>query len=379
MDKSTGKPLMDGDKEVTAELDFVPEEPNGSVTLSFTFNGSALAGGTLVAFEDLTQDGKHVATHADLNDVDQTIEFPDIHTTATDSETEDHVSNPDADVTIYDDVRYENLIPGLQYHISGKLMDKETGKPLMVDDAEVTAEADFTPEEPNGTVRLTFTFDGSALAGKTVVAFEDLYHNGKQVATHSDIDDEEQTVHFPELHTTATDATTGSHETTSDKSITIVDRVEYNNLVPGKEYHLVGKLMDQTTGEPFTVDGKEITSELDFKPEQASGSVDMTFTFLANALTQTTKVVVFESLYLNEKQVGTHSDITDEGQTVTIIPATPQTPDTPTPPAPNVETDDTPYTGDTNNPALWAALAGLAMLGIVTALIVIKRRRTGNR
>lgn len=379
MDKSTGKPLMDGDKEVTAELDFVPEEPNGSVTLSFTFNGSALAGGTLVAFEDLTQDGKHVATHADLNDVDQTIEFPDIHTTATDSETEDHVSNPDADVTIYDDVRYENLIPGLQYHISGKLMDKETGKPLMVDDAEVTAEADFTPEEPNGTVRLTFTFDGSALAGKTVVAFEDLYHNGKQVATHSDIDDEEQTVHFPELHTTATDATTGSHETTSDKSITIVDRVEYNNLVPGKEYHLVGKLMDQTTGEPFTVDGKEITSELDFTPEQASGSVDMTFTFLANALTQTTKVVVFESLYLNEKQVGTHSDITDEGQTVTIIPATPQTPDTPTPPAPNVETDDTPYTGDTNNPALWAALAGLAMLGIVTALIVIKRRRTGNR
>ena len=68
-------------------------------------------------------------------------------------------------------------------------MDKETGKELLVDGENVTAETVFTPEKSEGTVELTFVFDGSALEGKTIVAFETLTYQEKEVATYTDIED----------------------------------------------------------------------------------------------------------------------------------------------------------------------------------------------
>lgn len=66
-------------------------------------------------------------------------------------------------------------------------MDKETGNPLTVNDQEVTATKTFTPDKADGSVDLTFVFDGSALAGKSIVAFEDVQYEGKSVGTHADI------------------------------------------------------------------------------------------------------------------------------------------------------------------------------------------------
>ena len=56
----------------------------------------------------------------------------------------------------------------------GVLMDKATGEPLLVgeEQAQVTAEVEFTPESADGTVELTYTLDASALAGTTIVVFE---------------------------------------------------------------------------------------------------------------------------------------------------------------------------------------------------------------
>lgn len=74
-----------------------------------------------------------------------------------------------------------------------------------------TLEKLLTAEKPDGTVELAFTFDSSLLTGKSVVVFEDLYNENIKVAFHTDIKDEGQTVNFPEIHTTATDKTTGEH------------------------------------------------------------------------------------------------------------------------------------------------------------------------
>lgn len=52
----------------------------------------------------------------------------------------------------------------------------------------------FTPEEPNGSVEVTFAFDGTALAGHRTVAFESLAFDGVEVAKHMDIEDEGQSV-----------------------------------------------------------------------------------------------------------------------------------------------------------------------------------------
>ena len=68
-----------------------------------------------------------------------------------------------------------------------------------MDDAEVTAEAEFTPESADGTVELTYTLDASALAGTTIVVFETLYQDDVEIAAHADINDENQTVRSPSL------------------------------------------------------------------------------------------------------------------------------------------------------------------------------------
>ncbi len=93
-----------------------------------------------------------------------------------------------------DVVEYSGLTPGEPYTVSGILMDKGTGNPLLVDGAEVTAELEFTAEESSGTVELTYTLDVSALAGTTIVVFETLYQDGVEVVSHADINDEAQTV-----------------------------------------------------------------------------------------------------------------------------------------------------------------------------------------
>ena len=157
-----------------------------------------MAGKDAVVFELLVKDGIAVGAHSDLTDEDQTVTIvpSTIGTEATDKTDGDHEVMVSKEVTIVDAVHYENLLPGKEYTVKGVLMDKSTGKPLMVGDKKVEASASFTPNKPNGTVELEFTFDATGLEGKEVVAFETLYKDGTEVATHADIDDAAQTVKF---------------------------------------------------------------------------------------------------------------------------------------------------------------------------------------
>ncbi|MFQ8901796.1 MAG: VaFE repeat-containing surface-anchored protein [Lachnospira eligens] len=150
----------------------------------------------------------------------------------------------------------------------------------------MTAKTTFKAEKSDGTVELAFTFDSSLLTGKSVVAFEDLYNENVRVAFHTDIKDEGQTVHYPEIHTTATDAATKTHTAAPDSKTTIIDKVDYKNLVPGEAYEISGVLMDKTTGEKLLdKNGNTVTSKTLFKAEKADGSVDVTFTFDSSLLT----------------------------------------------------------------------------------------------
>ena len=84
-------------------------------------------------------------------------------------------------------------------------MNKQTGKALRVNGEKITAEKEFTPKKIDGNVKLEFTFDASALAGETVVVFEDVYYNDIGVAVHHDIEDEDQTVVIPKVQTSVKD------------------------------------------------------------------------------------------------------------------------------------------------------------------------------
>ena len=322
MDKSTGEPLLVNEQPVTAELDFTPTSSEGTVELTYTFDASALAGKSVVVFEDLYQGENVVASHADLEDEGQTVTFgqPEIGTTATvDGE---KTAQPAGQVTITDTVEYSGLTVGQEYKLTGVLMDKETGEPLLIGEGEeqtqVTSEATFTPADPNGTIDVLFTFDGSALLGKSVVVFETLYQGEDEVTAHTDIEDEGQTVTFvegPKIGTTAT--VDGQHTADPTGEITIVDVVEYTGLTPGKTYTVSGVLMDKATGEPLLVDEAEVTAEVEFTPESADGTVELTYTLDASTLAGAT-IVVFETLYSDGVEIAAHADINDEAQTVEI-------------------------------------------------------------
>ena len=315
MDQESGKPIEIDGKPVTAETTFKPKKSSGSAKVTFTFNASSLKGKTIVVFEELYQEDLKLAVHADITDQDQTIYFPEIGTTAKDKETDMNLSQADKEVTLVDTVAYKNLLPGEEYVMTGTLMDKETGKPVEIDKKAVTAETTFTPKESSGTVDVIFSFDGTSLAGKTVVVFESATYDGKEFATHADLEDNGQTIYFPEIATTAKDKADGDHFAKTDKEITIVDTVKYSNLIPGKEYALTGTLMDKETKEPLQADGKPITATTTFTPEDASGSIELTFTFDGSILSGKT-IVVFESLTYQEKEIAVHADIEDHEQSI---------------------------------------------------------------
>lgn len=316
MNKKTKEPvLIDGEK-VTASTTFTAEKAEGSVEVVFEFDASAIAGTTVVAFESMEYKGVEVAVHADIEDEDQTVYIPDVHTTATATNTtKDHVTGANEDLIITDEVVLTGLKVGNEYTVKGILMDKSTVEELKVNDESITAEETFTADAADMTITLTYTLDAKTLAGTTTVVFETLYTEGKEVGRHHEIDDEGQTVYIPEIHTIATNKVTGDHDGVVAKETTVLDEVFYKNLLPGKEYTVSGKLMVKETGEPLTVDGKEVTAEKTFVAEEADGSIILEFTFDSSALAGK-KIVAFEDITYEGISIGSHEDLTDEDQTI---------------------------------------------------------------
>ena len=282
--------------------------------------------------------------------------IPELKTTATvDGEKEICATEV---FTLTDTVEYKHLIPNQEYAVKGILMDKSTGKPLVIDGKEITSESTFIPTEPSGTVDVLFTFDSKYFKADTdIVIFESLYKDGKELAVHADINDEGQTVtvKVPEIKTTA--KVNGRKEIVAKDEITVEDVVEYRNLTVGKEYKTVGTLMDKATGKTFEIDGKPVTSEVIFTPEKSSGEVTVSFTFDASAIKETTELVVFETLYRDNVEIAVHADIDDEGQTVKINVPVPDKP-------------STPKTGDDRNYGFWIGLGFIAIGGVISAVIL---------
>lgn len=289
--KDTGDVIRDGNgKLVAGETEFVPTSKDGSVDVTFTLNASILYGQSVIAFESLYY-----------------------HNTIT------------ADVVLKDTVTYEGLIVGHTYKVVGTLMDKATGKPVENTEGKtITAETTFTPEAESGSVVVEFKFDARTFFGRTLVVFENLYYGNSVVASHKDINDEDQSVDVKApiiVDTTATNKADGGKLFVPAEKVVLVDTVKYDHLSAAHKYTLVGKLMDKASGEAVNdKDGNPVTASTSFTPDALSGSVDVVFEFDGKALAGK-DVVVFEYLFYNEGDetaLTTHEDLEDAAQTVTF-------------------------------------------------------------
>ena len=318
MDKETGKELLVDGEPVTQEMAFTAGRASGTKKLKFEFDTTGLAGKSFVVYETLTLEDVEVAEHKDINDEGQTIHIPAAQTTATDDSSKINVSEAKKEVSVTDTVAYRNLVPGKEYTVRGTAVDKETGEPLTdADGNELVSTAKFTAASADGSVDVKFTFDGTAMAGRSVVFFENVYYTDKLIAVHADIDDEAQTVHIPLIFTSVKDKDTDSHMSLAGSDVTLTDTVAYRNLVPGKTYTVSGTLMDQRTGKAVTVNGKSVTSSADFTPDTADGETTVDFHFNTKGLDDTT-VVVFEKMFYGKAEIAAHEDINDKGQTIYI-------------------------------------------------------------
>lgn len=330
MDKATGNALLKADgSEVTGKATFTPESSNGTATVEITFDCADLDGHSLVAFEKLYRGETTIASHEDIDDVDQTVKVdtPLVETTATSSQAgHDGDKNivRDTEATLTDTVEYKGLVTGKEYTFTGTVIDKVTGKALLnADGSEVTASKTIKAADTYGTVELEFTLNCASLDGHELVVFEKIYQDGKEIGSHEDLNDVDQTVTVisPELATTAIDGIDGDKNVVKDPEAEVTDTVEYKGLVTGKEYKITGTIMDKATGNPY-IDpstGKEITGETTFTPDDTYGTVDVKFAFDASLLDENSQLVVFEKISRNGEEIGGHEDIDDEAQAVSIV------------------------------------------------------------
>lgn len=310
-------------------------------------------------FSELTKEDRYVT----VLDMEQTIEWNkvisvsvnnrlktgEIQTTAKDTETGEHYAYANENTTIVDTVTYKDIAANQTYKLTGTIMDKATGKPLLVNGEKVVANKEFVSSPTGaGTVDVEFSFNSAELVGKSIVVFEELSikdkdNNDYTLAVHTDINDEGQTIVFaePKLRTSAHDTVSNSDAAVTNVATTIIDTVTYSNLITGKEYTVTGTLMIKSTGKELTdTDGNPITASKTFTAENTDGSIEMEFTFNSSLLAGES-IVAFERLYFNGREIATHTDINDGEQTVTFTepPTQPPTEPPTQPTEPTVPTE----------------------------------------
>ena len=339
INKATGETLKNEEgKEITGTLEFTATKTNDNKEVKFPTLKRKLfknEGSDFVIFEELTWKKStgdvYYSKHTDINDTDQTLSLVTIGTTATYKG--DKVAPATDNITITDVVEYKNLTIGKEYTIDGVLYVKSTGKPLLhADGTEVTATKTFTAKAKNGKESLDFTFDATLLQGERVVAYEYLKENDLEIATHTELSSDEQTVEFPQISTTLVESETGLPMVYINKPVKLVDTVEYKDFIPGREYRMVGVLMNKSTGLPLWDSSKNtiITAEIAFTPEEKDGTVNVVFYFdvnnvnLKNEDGSLADIVCFENCYFTDEETSEeirfahHEDIESVSQTIRV-------------------------------------------------------------
>ena len=235
-----------------------------------------------------------------------------------------------ANQTITDTVTLSGLTSGVEYTISGILVD-ENDTQVGTCDAPVV----FTADSAKSTQTVTFTFDATDYAGKKLVVCETLTwtENGEEKSVeHHDLDDTAQTITVnnpggdeptPELKTTikvaGTTATSDALLTLpqQNNTVAVIDTIDYSNLTAGATYAVKGELMrfsaDNAAGECVATVERELTAS-------DSGSGTWVLNFGTNTLSPNSYYVVYETATNKDdaSDTASHKDPSDLSQAVAV-------------------------------------------------------------
>lgn len=325
--------ITDDNKVVaTKSFTFTADTVSGNVSVEFDVDTTALKGHELVVCEtvstmsdtdDVAGDtGAFTVVHNDLKDADQTVyvDIPKIRTNASSKATGNHTVEKAEKAVIVDRVTYSGLVVGKKYSVTATPYNKATGKAL---EGVTPVTVEFTAKHTDGYIDVELTINSTQLAGTTIVMFESLKYEGVEIAVHNDINDEDQTVHVMDIKTKATAADKQSKILPQNADVKVIDTVTYKGLTVGETYVLTGQLVDKA--DPTKVVAE---STLEFVPKTADGDVEITFEFNTTGK-ERKSYVAFETVTQksNNQVVGSHKDIQDADQTVTVLSPPPKTGD----------------------------------------------------
>lgn len=314
---------------------FTAEGRYGETSVKIPVDLTGLQSSKVVVLERLERNGVTEARDESLDNADQTLEvlLPQIQTKASDRQDGDQGLVLGSDSGISDHVEFSNLIPGRSYRLLGRLMSRnDDGTVVALQDEsgeDVTSQVEFVAGSPDGETIVSFPLEDAIVDDVSkIVVYETLYLGVQEVAAHEDANSIEQTVDIlsPSLRTSATDGELGLKEVQPDQDVTIVDVIEYENLVPSKTYRIVSSLhmksydeegASQDEGSIRSPSGEEIAVESEFVPESASGQLSVQIP-ISTAGLPNTSIVVFEELWCDGGLVAEHCDINDWGQTVEV-------------------------------------------------------------
>lgn len=228
VDKATGQNI---NSQFTNKT-FVATAESMEVEMNLGIDTSELVDKDIVVYENLYYRGSLIASHADINDADQTVTIlnPTIKTSVSSSKSSVHRDNVAIGQSsdIYDTVSMTGLIPGKTYTIEGQVIEKSSEEPVTLKDTSATingtklnvtlsennlsATTTFTAVEESQDVVFRYIIDSTYYAGKSVVVVEDLYYGDDLIATHRDLTDTDQTLTYKSegsLKVTKVDSITG--------------------------------------------------------------------------------------------------------------------------------------------------------------------------
>lgn len=366
--KSTRKPMLVNGKQVTNSIDFTANGNSEEVALKYQYNGLKSdayhkdKNDDLVSFVYLYKDGILIDKEEDFDSFDQTIKLPSCGTSASDGITKLHVGYASKTAIFRDSVDYYNLIVGDWYSTTLTLHLNKDGKdagPLKDANGNlITATVKFQAKTTDGSVKVEVKYDASLLAGETITAFETIRTKGYEVCGHTEITDEGQQIHYPELKTSAKNSKDNSQHVKEGEVAKIVDTVNYSKLDSSVAYKVVTEAWDYNTQQIVVSDGKKVRKVTELhvdskKPE--NGSFDVSMSFKTDGLGKH-RIVIFEYVYDNKGNlISKEADFDAESQTIYI--------------------DKTPNKTGDRTVMFLSILAGMLGLGVVTLFVTRRKKK----